>query len=274
MTLNIELEDINTIAARYPEGLFDAVESYLLFIGHGHSGHSLIGALLDAHPEIVIANELNLARLLDRFNLSLRQIQALLLHHSLRNANAAEGWLNTGYRYHVPNSCQGIFTRIRVLGDKKGGGTSQALLDNPSLLTRIRGQFGADLRVISVIRNPFDVVSAMAYRRGIPIGLPLVERFFANASMIDKARRALPEYQFLMLWHEDFVRAPADHLERLYRFLGCSANADLLERCASLVQPTAHARRQITPWPENARNAVQTRINAPEFRDFLGRYDF
>jgi hypothetical protein len=52
--------------------LFDQVQSYCMFVGHPRSGHTLIGALLDAHPHIVIAHELNAlryVRLVDRFQL-------------------------------------------------------------------------------------------------------------------------------------------------------------------------------------------------------------
>ena len=41
------------------EAPFKTVEKYCMFIGYPRSGHSLIGALLDAHPNIIIAHELN-----------------------------------------------------------------------------------------------------------------------------------------------------------------------------------------------------------------------
>ena len=39
--------------------LYDGVQTFVLFIGHARSGHSLIGAILDAHPEIIIPHEYN-----------------------------------------------------------------------------------------------------------------------------------------------------------------------------------------------------------------------
>jgi hypothetical protein len=35
------------------------VRSFCLFIGYPRSGHSLVGSLLDAHPDIAIAHEVN-----------------------------------------------------------------------------------------------------------------------------------------------------------------------------------------------------------------------
>ena len=41
-------------------------QSLCLFVGHGLSGSTLVGSLLDAHPHIAIANELNLLQQLRR----------------------------------------------------------------------------------------------------------------------------------------------------------------------------------------------------------------
>ena len=37
---------------------FDSIETYCGFVGYPRSGHTLVAALLNAHPEIVMANEL------------------------------------------------------------------------------------------------------------------------------------------------------------------------------------------------------------------------
>ena len=40
-----------------PQSEVDGVETFVSFIGFGRSGHSFIGAVLDAHPNIVIGHE-------------------------------------------------------------------------------------------------------------------------------------------------------------------------------------------------------------------------
>ena len=52
-------------SARFRPALRD-VRTYLLFIGHGRSGHSIVGSLLDAHPEAIVSDELDAARFIDR----------------------------------------------------------------------------------------------------------------------------------------------------------------------------------------------------------------
>lgn len=38
-------------------GQFSHIENFCMFIGYPRSGHSLIAALLDAHPEVVMGME-------------------------------------------------------------------------------------------------------------------------------------------------------------------------------------------------------------------------
>ncbi|MGH7966379.1 MAG: sulfotransferase, partial [Candidatus Binatia bacterium] len=38
--------------------LFSQIETYCAFIGYPRSGHSIVGAMLDAHPQAVIAHEM------------------------------------------------------------------------------------------------------------------------------------------------------------------------------------------------------------------------
>ena len=44
--------------------LFVDVQTYCLFIGHGRSGHSILGALLDAHPNIILPDEVDVLKYL------------------------------------------------------------------------------------------------------------------------------------------------------------------------------------------------------------------
>ncbi|PSO51862.1 MAG: hypothetical protein BRC34_14235, partial [Cyanobacteria bacterium QH_1_48_107] len=44
---------------------FQNVDKYCMFIGYPRSGHSLVGSLLDAHPNIIIAHELNALNFVD-----------------------------------------------------------------------------------------------------------------------------------------------------------------------------------------------------------------
>ena len=140
----------------YSAKLYDllaGVERYCMFVGYPRSGHTLIGSLLNAHPEMVIAHELDaLAHVQAGF--SRGQIFALLLDRDCAYNEA--GRSSQGYTYDVPGQWQGRFEKLRVIGDKKGGRSSMRLRANPDLLGQVRRVIGLPMRIIHEVRNPFD----------------------------------------------------------------------------------------------------------------------
>ena len=47
-----------------PQFVIDHVKTFVFFVGFAHSGHSIVGSLLDSHPHVVISHELNVFALL------------------------------------------------------------------------------------------------------------------------------------------------------------------------------------------------------------------
>lgn len=41
---------------------FEDLDTYCMFVGYPKSGHSLIGSLLDAHPQMAITHELDVLK--------------------------------------------------------------------------------------------------------------------------------------------------------------------------------------------------------------------
>ena len=92
---------------------FDHVERYCMFLGYPRSSHTLLGALLDAHPDMVVAQELDVLRHL-RFRYSREQLYALLIQRS--RWFASRGWKWMGYSYAVPGQWQGRHRSLREIG--------------------------------------------------------------------------------------------------------------------------------------------------------------
>ena len=108
---------------------FQNVDKYCMFIGYPRSGHSLVGSLLDAHPNIIIAHELNALNFVD-MGFNQQQIYYLILKNSRKLAT--QGRESSGYSYEVHHQWQGKFRELKVIGDKKGGDSTSKLRYNPS----------------------------------------------------------------------------------------------------------------------------------------------
>jgi len=105
--------------------LYDNVETFVLFVGQPRSSHSLIAAILDSHPEMIIPNEFHLlAKFKDFFkdkneDSYSRRFRIFSELHSLSHNQAMEGKRSPnhkgGYSYHIPGSWQGKYrNQIKV----------------------------------------------------------------------------------------------------------------------------------------------------------------
>jgi len=74
----------NEWAQKQP-GLFTEVRNYVMFLGHARSGGSLAGALLDAHPNAIIADEVDVFQYVNA-GFEREQIFHILLERSQRPA--------------------------------------------------------------------------------------------------------------------------------------------------------------------------------------------
>lgn len=257
--------------ARRSRDLYSEIEKFCLFIGTPRSGHSLVGAFLDAHPDAVVAHEQNALRyVLAGFD------RGRLFHLLLENSrvSAREGRREGSYSYAVPGTWQGRHRRLRVIGDKKAGGSSLLLDRSPDLLSRLRRTVEVPVRVIHVVRNPFDNIATMALHsaRGRRVDL-LVEadHYFMRCETVARVEGELTSDELFRTSHEEFVEKPWATLDALVRWLGLDPEPEHLAACVASVRPSAHRSRHKVEWSPEIRHAVERRMGT---LPFLAGYSF
>jgi hypothetical protein len=241
--------------------LFDQVERYCMFLGYPRSGHSLVGSLLDAHPDVVIAHELDALRLL-RLRFGRDQLYALILANDRSFTAAGRRW--TGSDYTVPGGWQGEFRTLRVLGDKKGGQSTRRLRDRPALLDRLRRTVGVPLRAVHVVRCPFDNIASMKLRRAAPLE-QVVEEYFGLCDAMAVLRRRLAPDELAEVRYEDLVADPSLVLRSLAGFLDVNEEPAWVTAAASVVDAAPSRSRAKLAWPPELVTGIERR---------LGRYEF
>ena len=246
---------------------FRDVRTYCIFIGYPRTGHSLIGSLLDAHPRMIIAHEMD-ALIFLQHGFSRNQIFHLILENSKKMA--AAGRRHSGYSYEVPNQWQGRFEKLEVLGDKKGARTAMGLYRDPDLLDLL-SKIAKELKFVHVIRNPYDVLATMTRRSRRKTLDSNIDRLFKLCSSIAALKKRLPPEQIFDLRLESFVAAPKFHLEQLCSFLGVEADHRYLEDCASIVFKSPKKSRFDIQW--NAQSILKVRDGIEAF-NFLAGYSY
>ena len=153
------------------------VAQYMMFLGYGRSGHSLLGALIDGHPNVALANEANALPMMDMMG------RRTLFRELARNTAtcAVYGRMQTGTNYSFGGALpwQGRWcteergptctaTPIYVIGDKKGGASTMALTHATAAtelarLVRMSDEYlRLPVTVVHMLRNPFDLAATQA----------------------------------------------------------------------------------------------------------------
>lgn len=251
--------------ARSQSSLFEGLQSFCLFVGYPKSGHSLIGALLDAHPDMVVAHELDCLRFL-RAGFGRELIFSLLLEMSAAFSSEGHSW--NGYAYSVAGQWQGKYRSLRVLGDKKGGATTRMLLQHPDLLDRLYATVRLPVKWIHVTRNPVDNIAGICRQHGPPPE-QAAEVYFSLARAVAQLKTRIPPSDFFEIQYESFSREPQLHLSRLCSFLGQESEPGYLNACAAIVRPARSTLGDPKDWPPGL--AGRVRQQCGEF-DFLRDY--
>jgi Sulfotransferase family len=253
------------LAASEPQR-FARLERFCGFIGYSQSGHTLVGSLINAHRDAVIAHELDVLHLLAE-GLTRAELFALILARDREFATLGRIW--TGYDYNVPGGHQGATEAPRVIGDKKGQRSTRQLMEDPSLLERLRTHVGLPLGMIHVVRDPHDTIASICRHAGdgdldraIAHYTGLVQ---ANATI----RTQLAPQELLDVHLEDLVADAPSSLGRICAFLGLEPDADYLQRCAAVVFPAPNRPGRGADWSAEQHVAV---AELTIRHDFLSRY--
>jgi len=254
---------------------FKSVKNFCFFIGHARSGHSFIGALLDAHPEAIMGMEIHALKLVSQ-GYSKNQIYYIILNNSRKFRSALNNvW--TGYSYAVPNQYQGRYKTIKVIGDKRGGSTSVMFRNDFSIYEKLQSLVKCQVKILHVIRNPFDNISTMVTRNLMEGAEPThkdvlfkINQYFDKVRIVANVKEGL-DLEILDIHHEDFVTKPEIELRKILAFFVFHPYDDYINDCSSVVYKEPHKSRHKFKWSDDLINQVNSLIN--EY-PHLKRYSF
>jgi hypothetical protein len=268
--------------------------TFVMFFGYRRSGHSMVGSLLDAHPDAAIANEFNAMR---EYNSGTRRNELFRELVSVSTAYKLVGRCQAGYEFKVPGAFAHTFApgQLKVVGDKLGGGTTDKHLSQEEL-AKFQKYVGLNVSLIHVVRDPLDMIaseftveyapkrwnrqhdpSQQASLAANPTNVEAqgltrklneqVDKVMKEIGYNMKARSwiksgQLTGYRWFDVPVEAFSHSPQIQLERLCEFVGLDAKKDsYLERAASIVRSEMHASRDELVWPRKTYERIQTKLD-------------
>ena len=258
-----------------PPSVIAGVKTLLFFIGIGRSGHSIIASILDSHPNMVISNELNLFELLNETSCVVDRsfIFNKMWERSYTQATTSLRDPSKGYTLAVDGLYQGLYrSHIDVIGDKMGGSTINFFLANPAQfenhLNKLRTLLNAPIKVLHVIRNPFDNIATKclhitlkhqyskfaAVKKDnltVTINHRLIDKQIAQYFQFYEASQAVKhKYQLDMmeLHSKDLINSPRSMISGLCDFLGVQCPDDYLDVVSSKVFTIESKTRYNIKW--------------------------
>lgn len=243
---------------------FKNLHSIVLFIGYSRSGHSLVGSLLDAHPEILISHELHMVKQLLSGSSESDIFKSMVINSALFNKNGRE---YTGYNYSVTDQYQGKVTTLKLLGDKKGNGTVRLIKKHPKIILLLK-RLRVPVKFIHVIRNPYDNIATRATRNGTSLSFA-AKGYFKNMEVISKIDQG-DSFEVEHIFLEDLICQPALTLTGLLDSLNIAKPTDeYIQACSKMLFSRPKETRFDWEWSSSLVDYVSQKI---EHYAFLERF--
>jgi len=257
------------------DAAFASVHTFVIFLGIGRSGTTLLGALLDAHPNMVIARQQNIFKYLYPFSFSRERIFRLLVKNAFDQASGGNPG-GGGYTYAVAGQFQGNSDRIEVIGDKSMAAQSvEWLTARPELIERLIGTIKTRVKILHVIRNPFDTIARRSLRRRVSLEKISREYFALSHQMRGLFTRiesnGTLQVGRIPLHLEDLIRSPEEELSKICESLGVQPLPSYLEACSGIVHAKPRLAREEVSWPVPLIREIQLET---ESLPWLKRYSF
>uniref|UniRef100_A0A1X7VPR0 Protein-tyrosine sulfotransferase n=1 Tax=Amphimedon queenslandica TaxID=400682 RepID=A0A1X7VPR0_AMPQE len=278
-----------------PENVTKSVQKFLFFVGHGRSGHSIIGSILDAHPHIVISHEYSLFHewtTMSKQDMNRGYLYSAIYNNSCYNSiNGLRrvGATKKGYTLHIPGLWQGRYDGdIAVIGDKSGGMTTKLFQNQKESVKQafkeIKQAVGVPIVVLHAIRNPFDNIATMLLykkhaRKAATSQEPYtnikelkkqVTLYFRQVRSVMKMIKQL-KLDVIEVHNSDLIHRPNGAIRRLCNRLQVKCSKDYVSRCSKAVFKDISRSRLKVKWTPKLIETVEKK--SKKFQ-FLKKYSF
>ena len=230
-------------------------------VGFNRSGSSLIGDLLDGHPNIVMANEAGVLRKYRQGEITSREA---LFASIIKNS------MNKSRKNFIAG--QNCYDSVEVIGDKHSPNNTLALIkEGFNTLEKLDKLVKLPIKFLFTIRNPYDMIASMIntipdWNNSQDEKLEQTFLFFENHSKNNlKLIKQVPADQIFMIRHEKFIASPKKMLSDICDFLDVVKTPEYLADCASATYKIPNRSRDTLDWDEESERKVDALIEKYEF---------
>ena len=249
----------------------EGVETFVIFVGYPRSGHSFIGSVLDAHPNMIISHEYFLMKRCTekiRFGENIFQDKFSLFNSLYKNSAVSSkcGWRSDkgtkkGYNLGISGLWQGSFSQLKIIGDKSGARTCIVINQDNGCLQLMSRTLNTSITAVHVVRNPYDMIATdISYKLTKMKGSSMLHRSINPSSRLQMniARyifnlsqavvKVTKEIKLLEIHIEDYIKSPNTSLAKICSGFGVPCPKNYMEECYKKTYTTVARSRDNIEW--------------------------
>jgi hypothetical protein len=257
------------------------IRSFVMFMGFGRSGHSIVGQIINAHPNALVADEAAMFEDLGT-SPSLEQTIDYLKTH---DRSFSRRWYNKDLKVHnahpvirfilraksrrdfyFPGLSQGAVKLPSVIGNSKAGYTSRTVAQNPDWISSFEKSIGIPVKLINIIRNPYDMIASGIRRREASFE-EICSGFEQMAEYVSRSLEILADHEILKMHQEDLLNHSEAEIRRLFEFLELPLNSQFTKIVSSRLFPSPDKSRHRVPEMADHRERIDALIAKHDFFD-------
>ncbi len=285
------------------QSVVEGVEKFVFFVGYQRSAHSIIGSVMDAHPDIVIAHEYFLfsecASQL-KVGASIFKNKTQLFNELYKNSYLSSkcGWrsdsnTSKGYNLDIGDQWQGKFHQLRVIGDKSGGSATKFMQSDKGnkCLDQMVDSLNMSIIAVHVVRNPYDMIATnilyqlsvvkatkasdimhRKVRPDITVLLLNTKRLFSQALAVKAVSKKVTVVEIHI---EDYIKDPRSCVLEICNALEVPCPQDYVEECYQKAYRNISRSRDLIEWEPVILRRIQEKMKEfPFFRGYTFEDDF
>jgi hypothetical protein len=210
------------------------LRTFCCFIGFGKSRTKLVSAILDSHPQVVMADEGNFIKdfVADKIKSKDDAINYIVGVSEQYNTKKKS-------TYRIADSHQGgSFTTLKVIGDRNPYETMRKINKNPDIIGNLSGICNSNIRFIQCIRNPFDWFTLQLKHHNVTFD-KLLKMF--DARMERSVGLAIGDDKdicdTLYIDIQKLVDDPKSNISKMMKFLGLTSYKSFMDKAIQVIHP-------------------------------------
>lgn len=216
----------------------------LLFFGSPRTGSTLLGHVLNRHPQVLVANEYRFLQKIIRENKSVEKeikcLQKTAWRHFDNGLENKKKFMDFQSRWSSVEVGMNLKKKpVCILGDKKAGGNVRIYLENPEKTEVFLKNYRPF--ILQIIRHPVDAAYSSMKAFDMDFQSALIDQIERTKIGFNIGNKYLKSFHFL--YYENLLEKPDETLSNLCRFFNIDENTEWISESKKMFSMDQSFRR-------------------------------